>query len=238
MTDSEPPQAPTPPEGFEQPEYPPAPPPQNAPPAQDYPTSGYPPPPPTYPPPTGYQQQGYQQPGYPQPGSQPRPQLSPEEELRRKKARRTILIVVLSVIALILILVVVAGVQACKGIMGHSVKVREWGWRDGSGPAMGSGTTYVLPGTKEPWDTAPADPAKDEQSKANLRAIWAGLQAYEAARGSLPLEIGPDIAMGAYVKPWPTDAWSGLPMTEGSHRGSFSYSSNVSTADLTVYLSP
>lgn len=224
MTESEPPQAPTPPEGFEQPEYPPA---------QDYPTSGYPPQPPTYPPPTGYQQQGYQQPGSP-----PRPQRSPEEELRRKKARRTILIVVLSVIALIVILVVVAGVQACKGIMGSSVKVREWGWRDGSGPAMGSGTTYVLPGTKEPWDTAPADPAKDEQSKANLRAMWAGLQAYEAAQGEFPADVGPDTAMAAYVKPWPTDAWSGLPMTEGSHRGSFSYFSNVSTPDLTVYLSP
>ncbi len=85
--------------------------------------------------------------------------------------------------------------------------------------------------------TGQIDVAKDAAAKAQLMMVKTGVQAFIASTGTLPPDAS-EATLGAFVQPWPTNAFTDAPMKQGDGVGDYVYTPGSGTAfTLAVNLS-
>jgi type II secretory pathway pseudopilin PulG len=90
---------------------------------------------------------------------------------------------------------------------------------------------YAFKGTMPPWLRTERDTA----SRQNLLLLQRYLDAYKTAHGDYPVSLDPaTLSSPTYV--WPTNPWTGAPMTASAALGDFSYTPSSSGFTLKVKL--
>jgi hypothetical protein len=167
----------------------------------------------------------------------------PEEAPPSPPARRGRGGCLIAVALLVLILALGVGgcVYSCYGTFKGAYKVGVWGWVSGAGPRLQSVDTTRVGTPAQPQDRAQPDAVKDREAEQALVRIHAGLLAFRLHDGR-PYDPARDgglaRALAPYVRPWPANPWTGLPMREGVHRGDVQFGRSADGLDLTVYVSP
>ena len=66
----------------------------------------------------------------------------------------------------------------------------------------------------------------NDQVRKGISAIQVGIQKYAAANNDAypaPAAVTQNGAVGAYVKKWPVNPWTGLPMASSTKKGDYTY---------------